>query len=149
MPRTTAVLVRKIKTDIPTGTDLDPFIEPANFLVTKLLSTAVVPGTTTLWYTNDGDGLTLIETWLAAHFNCVDDPRAASEKVGPITQRLQGKIDLGLDSSLYGQQAMRLDISGILSRYNNQAKTDDRPRLNVAGGVLWLGKTAEAEADRD
>jgi hypothetical protein len=143
VPRTTEALVRGIKTDIPDDADIDPFIEPANFLVTKLLASAVIPGTTTLWYADDSDGLTLIETWLAAHFCTVDDPRSASEKVGPITQRLQGKIDLGLDSSLYGQNAMRLDISGILSRYNNVAKKDDRIRLNVTGGVRWLGKPVE------
>lgn len=57
-----------------------------------------------------------IEMYLAAHFASTTDPRAQSENVGREYQySVQGKTDMGLDSTFFGQQAQMLDTTGTLA----------------------------------
>lgn len=135
--RTTADLVKGIiKTRITR--DLSPFIDAANYMVTKVC--AVIP-TGGVDYTDED--LTLIETWLAAHFYAIDDPRNARERVSTLTQQIESKVDLGLDVTRYGQMAMRLDVNGKLAALNNAMKqqTSKLPGsgTSLVGGVKWLG----------
>ncbi len=61
------------------------------------------------------DLLTDIELWLSAHFVAIRDPRAESERIGDYTANYQGKTDMGLNASTYGQQAIALDYTGTLA----------------------------------
>ena len=81
------------------------------------------------------DRLTLIETWLAAHCYTVRDMRAEMEKAGSVSERKQSKVDLGFDSSHYGQTAMRLDSQGGLAALNEKIKKGQA----AAVGVTYLG----------
>lgn len=131
MVRTTTVLVGGI-IEVDVKITLTPFIEVANELVTECCSEDDY--TTTR--------LELIERWLAAHFYTVRDMRAETEKAGPVSERKQSKVDLGFDSSHYGQTAMRLDTAGGLTRLNEQTKQGKKPLVSVA----WLGDE-EAEIE--
>jgi len=104
---------------------LTPFIDAANELVTECC------GSNDYTITR----LELIERWLSAHFFTVRDPRAESEKAGSVSEKFQSKVDLGFDTSHYGQMAMRLDTEGGLAALNEQIKKGKK----VTVGVTWLG----------
>jgi len=131
MPRTTTELVLTILEIDPQLLDLSAFIEPANELVTELLEPIKRPNGTK-WHSDIR--LELIERWLAAHFLRIRDMTVASEQAGPVNQRFQYKVDLRLNVTLYGQQAMLLDTSGTLLALN-----DGKHRASVA----WLGTAFE------
>ena len=59
--------------------------------------------------------LTEIEKYLSAHFAALRDQRLESETTGEHSWRAQGKTDMGLDATIYGQQARILDTSGTLA----------------------------------
>ena len=133
MARTNAALVEAI-IDVESGIDLDPFINAANSLVTQ---------------ESTGDSvdteypesqLIMIETWLAAHFYCMYDPRAVEEKAGDVRARYETKIERGLDLSKYGQMAMMLDYQGGLSGLNDAIKNGN---AGNKVGALWLGTLPE------
>ncbi len=134
MGRTTYLAVSKItKINTSITTDAAPFIEAANFLVTKLCSTAT---------DEDGDlyhdatSLELVERWLAAHFYRIRDPEADTKKAGPVTKKDQYKVDLALDQTRYGQQAMAIDISGELASWNEDVKSGDAGKEAI---FHWIG----------
>jgi len=55
--------------------------------------------------------------WLAAHFITIRERQTSSESVaGEWSVKYLGEDGLGLDASLYGQQALVLDCSGMLAR---------------------------------
>ncbi len=122
--RTTAIAVAKI-IKVTTGADLDPFIETANSLVTAI---CVSTDLTTAQ-------LELIERWLSAHFYAIRAPRRIMEKAGDVAQGFKYELDLALNQTTYGQQAMLLDISGALAAYNAQI-VKGGPRVAT---VAWLG----------
>jgi len=128
MARTNSDLVEGIiEVDLASGALLDPFISVANALVTQCCTNLTTEYTDTY--------LVEIETWLAAHFYTVRDMRAESEKAGPVSEKKQSKVDLGLATSHYGQHAMLLDYQGGLARLNRRIKKGMRvPSLS------WLGK---------
>jgi hypothetical protein len=111
MPRTTAELVAGlVEQDVKSVPDLTPFIATANILVTRVCGSA--------GYSDEE--IEMIERWLAAHFYCMRDPRATYETARSVAQSLQNKVDLGLATSHYGQQAMILDTKGGLARLNSR-----------------------------
>lgn len=60
--------------------------------------------------------LTQIEVWLAAHLATARDQQAESEDIaGEYKVKYQGKYDLGLNGSKYGQMVLLLDSSGTLA----------------------------------
>lgn len=131
MSRTTIVKVGEI-IEVDEDINLTPFIETANALVTEHCSE------------DDYDAvrLELIERWLAAHCYTIRDMRAETEKAGPTSEKKQSKVDLGFDSSHYGQTAMRLDTEGGLARLNEEIKKGKTTSVSVA----WLGdEDAEIE----
>ncbi len=136
--RTSKALVEGIiETDaaiIPDDAALVPFQDIANEMVTEWC-TGTVNGPATAY---DATRLALIETWLCAHFYTNRDPRAHSEKAGSVGANLQNKIDLGFDSSFYGQTAMRLDTNGGLATLNNRSKKGSG---KVA--AVWLGTSLD------
>jgi hypothetical protein len=103
MIRVTDKEVREIlDTDI---TNLAPFIRVASNLVERHLLTAGLTAAE----------LKEIERWLAAHFTCAMDPRAARETVGDTSVTYEGQTAMGLDATRYGQMAKTLDPSGVLA----------------------------------
>ena len=129
--RTTAPLVQGIiKTK--TGMSLDPFIAAANSLTTNICGLANPP------YADAGVGSTmeLIERWLSAHSYTIFDNPIARANVGRVGAGYQYKVDMCLDSSMYGQMALLLDTQGLLAAYSNTAKTKRRIYLKMR----WLGR---------
>ncbi|GAG26823.1 unnamed protein product [marine sediment metagenome] len=133
MARTNAALVEAI-IDVESGIDLTPFIDAANSMVTYLCTGDQVDSE------YPESQLIMIETWLAAHFYCMYDPRASEEKAGDVRARYETKIERGLDLSKYGQMAMQLDYQGSLSA-NNEAIKNGNAGNTV--GVTWLGTPPE------
>ena len=133
MARTTKALIEGVieldASIVPDDPAMVPFIDLANELVTEYCTGAKGP---TVDYT--AAHLILIETWLAAHFYTNRDPRAFSEKAGSVSAITQNKVDLGFDTSFYGQSAMRLDTNGGLSQLNSQAKAG-----SSQASASWLG----------
>jgi len=123
--RTTETLIKEIISVSKKQVSLDQFILPANELVNELLTDSGYSSTR----------LQLIETWLAAHFYAILDPRAKDEKAGPVSQENQSKVDLGLNVTHYGQQAMRFDTQGILARMDKSTTLGK----NRTVGVTFLG----------
>ena len=105
-------------------TDFDPFITAANSLVTEV---CVPKG-----YTEAR--LTLIETWLAAHFVAVRNPRTASEGAGGVSTSFEGQTGFGFAGTKYGQMAMRLDTLGGLAALDQQAQ-----KGAIKPTMSWLG----------
>jgi len=126
--RTTPTLVEGI-IEVDAAIDLDPFITIANQLVTELCTDS---GYTAV-------RLELIERWLSAHFYTNRDMRAFQEKAGPVSETMQSRVDLGFDTSHYGQTAMRMDTDGNLAKLNEDIKKGKSPSVSV----LWLGTEEE------
>jgi len=131
--RTTSAAVGGI-IELDASITVTPFIEAANALVTECCGDA---GYTTTQ-------LELIERWLSAHIYTVRDMRAESEKAGSVSQKLQSRVDLGFDSSHYGQMAMRLDYEGGLAQLNEQIKNGKQQSITVT----WMG-TENPDTDND
>jgi len=104
--------------------DLTPFIDAASSLVDALCAP--------LAYTEEH--LIKIETWLAAHFYKVVKRQEIREEVGAVRVTYEGKVDLRLQVTEFGQQALVLDYLGGLSKANNAA---NKPRVQV--GLSYLG----------
>ena len=90
--------------------EVEPFINTANLMVTTYLGTSDLAA----------DLLKEIETYLAAHFATHRDRVTSDEKADGVSFKFQGKTDMGLDSSLYGQTAQILDSTGVLSQLSDE-----------------------------
>ncbi len=126
MARTTTALVEGIIENSESIT-LTPFIAAANTLVTQCCTDLAED------YTDDE--LQQIETWLAAHIFTIRDMRAFREKAGSVSEEKQSRVDLGFDTSHYGQMAMRLDYHGGLAKLNEEIKKGKSKRLIAT----WVG----------
>lgn len=126
MARTTSAAVALI-IEVDANIGLDPFIEVANAFVTQCCTDLTEDYTATQ--------LELIERWLSAHMYTIRDMRAKREKAGSVSQELQSRVDLGFDTSHYGQNAMRLDWHGGLASLNEQIKRGVAKTV----GITYLG----------
>ena len=124
MARTTTTLVQGI-IEVDSSISLDPFITVANRLVTKLLDEE--SGLTT-------EDLELIERWLSAHFYAVRDPRTTAERAGPVSANFEGKTAMYFEFTRYGQMAMLLDTTGILSNLSQNAG-----KTTITASATWMG----------
>ncbi len=101
-----------------TTDDISSFISIANRLVTR----EVEPHTSM-----DSDGLTELETWLAAHFVSVKEGVVTRENVsgtgGGVSQSYAKPVDQYLSATIYGQQAMLLDDTGRLRQLNEKGSS--------------------------
>lgn len=129
--RSTQERVREV---IGTSTKIDvtPFLNIANRLVTYVVS-----------LDSDGD-LTSelqedVETYLAAHFYAIRDLQYSKKETGDANATFQGKTDMGLDSTLWGQMAKMIDVTGELARLGSRQK--------IKGTVTWLGKKPSEQID--
>ena len=67
-----------------------------------------------------------IVVWLAAHFITAYERQSKSESVsGEWSVSYMGKEGMGLEASLYGQQVLAMDCSGILSKVGMKRATFD------------------------
>jgi hypothetical protein len=76
--------------------------------------------------------LELIERWVAAHAYKCSDKDFTSRTTAGASGTFAGQVGMGLEATLYGQMALRLDNHGYLL-----ATADGG--IPEAGGV-WLGK---------
>ena len=89
-------------------TDITPYVTVASLLVDTCTSSALT------------DALKKeIERWLSAHFIAIADPRIKTEKADVVGATYQVKLGDGLRTTMYGQQACTLDVSGYLSGLSN------------------------------
>lgn len=131
MPRTTDLAVQGIL-DQDVTIPLTPFIEVANNLVTRVCVPALAADTDYV-----AADLELIERWLSAHFYCIRDAQRVQESVRGVSESFQQKVDLGLNQTRYGQQAMLIDTEGGLAALQKLLE-DGRPRKV---GITWLGQS--------
>ncbi len=105
--RATATEVKVIiKTDLADSI-VTTFINMANRTVTDYLGT-----NTDISTAQKKD----IETWLAAHFIAsTREQQAQAEQAGDARITYQGKTEMGLDSTFYGQTVKMLDTTGTLA----------------------------------
>ena len=103
--------------------DLAPFVRIASRLVDQIESNDVESKLAT-------EDLKEIETLLAAHFYSFRDQQYSSRKTADASATFQGKTGMGLDSSLYGQGAKILDVTGFLDNLGKGVRE---------AGVLWGG----------
>ena len=90
-------------------TDIEPYIEAANQLVTELLSSSGF----------SDDRLKEIERWLAAHFLSVSDTGGGAiteHETGDTRVRYQSVSGENLRNTSYGSQVLLLDTSGAFAR---------------------------------
>lgn len=128
--RTTDAAVQGI-IDHDSTISLTPFIEVASNLVDRTCVSSGYSSAT----------LELIERWLSAHFYHIRDKVTASEQAGTVLRSFQHRVDLGLNVTMYGQNAMRIDTAG------NLASLDKKLTLGLAApGVVWLG-TGNSDGD--
>jgi hypothetical protein len=80
-----------------------------------------------------------IERWLAAHFTSIAYMQSQSEKTEMAAQTFFGKVDLNLNQTRYGQQAVILDITGFLAGLQRQAEKGSRFRISALGPVMPTG----------
>jgi hypothetical protein len=115
--RTTVPLVKEIiETDLADSI-INSFINSAHYLVqAKLVDTEAGLS---------ASQLADIEMYLAAHFMAISRERQVeSEAVGGEWQaKYQGKTDMNLQATLYGQQALLMDTSGKLATLGKQRAT--------------------------
>lgn len=125
MIRTTPELVAGVIELDPTISDLTPFITAASLLVD------IIDAESDL----STQRQQVVETWLAAHFYAVRDPRNLMERAGDVAATIESKVGMGFDVTRYGQQAMILDTSGILKELNLGRR--------VTVSARWLGTLEE------
>ena len=134
--RTTTALVEGI-IEVDSAISLTPFIAAANAIVTQACVTWVATHASLTAYT--AEHLQTIETWLSAHFYTVREGRAFEERAGTVSERKQSAVDLGFNTSHYGQMAMRLDWHGGLAALDKKALKGNFKTPTAA----WLGKTKD------
>ena len=95
--RTTALAVGKI-IEVDGSIELDQFMLDAAIFYNAIVGDA-----------NTEELAEVVERWLTAHFYSIRDPRVTQETAGPVSQTLAGRVDLRLDGTYHGQQAIMLD----------------------------------------
>lgn len=104
--------------------DLTPFIAAANVIVTDRVAGRTYLGPDGTQVTVTDATLVEIEKWLAAHFAAMRDKRVAADAIGPGSFTYEGKTDMHLNFTRYGQQAQMLDPTGSLQAIS---ASDDAP----------------------
>lgn len=97
----------EVKAIIDTSRDTTPFINTADLIVTEQLASSDLSAAR----------LKLIELYLAAHFVAITEEKGAlkSTKMGDSEDTFGVNVGFGLKLTRYGQQAISLDPSGVLS----------------------------------
>ncbi len=141
MPRTTNAAVEEILSDeydAGIALSLTTCVAAAELIVDEQLA---VLGTLSEFR------LEHIERYLAAHFYGISKPRFTSEAYGQgdIDLTIQSKVDIGLRLTHYGQTAIILDTSGVLSALADSASGKALSRHKVS--LTWLGRKRDTEGN--
>jgi len=120
------VIDADVKEILDTDVDTTPFITAAHVLIEKLLSAADL----------SEEQKTEIERWLAAHFACMRDPRENRVTTDRSEAYFEGKTDMGLNFTRYGQMVLLLDTSGLLSQHNTATEAGRRQATVVVAPRL-------------
>lgn len=115
---------------------LQPFVDTATVIVDRVAACAITREVTL----TDGE-LELIERWLAAHFYVQRDQTYSSSSQGGASGSFQGQTGMYLESSKYGQSAIRVDWSGCLAALNKGVQNAVR--------IFWAGKTESEQLTYD
>jgi len=108
--------------------DTDVFIETANSLVNDVCLDSEY----------SDEKLALIEKWLSAHFIAIKHKIRSNQSIGgEVSESFQYAVDLNLNVTIYGQQAMLLDTDGNLANLN-QKMSQERYDKYLTG--KWMGK---------
>lgn len=118
--------VRAIIDFDPAVTNLQPFIDAAEELVNEVCAS-------TAYYTEAR--LKIIETWLAAHFLAIRDPRYQSEGIGAANATVMAQVGFNLALTPFGQQAALLDSKGGLAWLDKHISQGKRAKVSIT----WLG----------
>jgi hypothetical protein len=86
---------------------------------------------------NDADQLTLIETWLAAHYYQAMDPGYTSKSTGGASGSFKGQTGKYFEATDYGQRALELDLAGCLLKKQQELMTGNKKSARM----LWGGST--------
>ncbi len=78
--------------------------------------------------------LELIERWLAGHFYACFTGQVLSETTGTVSATYLWKTGYMLNQTRQGQQAMIVDSSGALARWNQQTISGSKLSLSVNWG---------------
>jgi hypothetical protein len=128
---TTEAAVRHI-IELDDGLNVDLHISDAHLLITELIGDALTV-----------ERLEAVERWLTAHMLASGiAPRTASESVKGLSESFQYQLGSGLETTMYGSMAMRLDTSGKLATWNKQTQDGG---AGVRPKAHWLG-TVPGEA---
>jgi hypothetical protein len=111
--------------------DLTPHVEAAGIVLDRVVACASRKGIT---LTTEEQAA--IKKYLAAHFYGSSDQFYVSRSTGRASGSFMGRSGLGLDGTLFGQNAKLLDPSGCLT-------TIDEGGGKV--GFVWLGKRPSAQ----
>ena len=117
--------------------DIEPYIRHAGSLTSKVASN----DSGSLLDAND---LRSIETYLAAHFYALFDLQFKVSKAKDASAVFQtGADEKGpLNSTIWGKQAMLLDVTGYLANLNQDAV---RGKSKIT--LRWLGKPPSTQID--
>lgn len=136
--RTTSELVAGV-IEVDADIALAPFISAASTLVDRVERAAddlnlLLDDPDTGGKSRE-DKLQEIETFLAAHFYTLRDPRSSSEGAGPVNASYQSAVVARpLSTSHYGMAAMSLDETGTLVAIDS-----GRPGGCRSVGLFWGG----------
>lgn len=143
MARTTSALVEGVLlSDYDSQYNLQPFIDTAAVVVTRVSDCAVsrgIPLTTA--------ELELVERWLAAHFYATSDRPYQERTTDGARGKFQGETGMYLDSTFYGQQALLIDYSGCLASIGSGGADGSGLTSRNAARVVWLGKPPSEQID--
>jgi hypothetical protein len=108
-------------------TVVTPFIETASMVMDGVAACAIDNGETLTDFE-----LEIIERWLSAHYYLIMDQIFSAKRSEGAIAQFQGKTNMYLESTIYGQTAMRLDRSGCLNAIGGA-------EFKKARG-FWLGR---------
>lgn len=130
-----AVLTAGKDYDTVNNPDVVPYIRPASAMVNVVDQRSAGRGYGKL----DPDLLKEMEVWLAAHMYCLSDKTYQSKSTQGASASFTGQTGKGFESTLYGQNALRLDFTGMLD-------VIDKRRFASSD---WLGKPPSSQIPAD
>ena len=118
--------------DTDDSVDISAFITPATLLVDRVAAAANADDS---GVTMSDDELKEVERWLAAHFYAIREMLPSERKLGDAAEKFQGKTNMHLDATIYGQQAKALDATGELARLGSPKTTFTMETINPESEV--------------
>ena len=117
----TADVLAIIDTEV---TDCDPFIAIATLQVDAIDALGILGAAI----------LEQIECWLSAHYVAIRDRQGSKVTVLDSSHTYDGKTGMGLDATLWGQQALLMDSTGTLAGLGRK-----RASVTYLGGYASSG----------